>query len=68
MINLSKVALIGVYGTDSNRYALVRQPNGRFVKVSVGDQLDGGRVAAITGKELRYQKSGQMVALSMPKG
>jgi hypothetical protein len=46
----------------------VRQANGRFVKLSVGDWLDGGFVAAITEKELRYQKSGQMVALAMLKG
>ncbi len=68
MIDLSRITLIGLYGTSSNRYALVRQANGRFVKVSVGDSLDGGSVAAITENELRYQKGGQIVALKMPKG
>ncbi|MBO4169136.1 translation initiation factor 2 [Luteovulum azotoformans] len=67
-INLSKTNLIGVYGTSSNRYALVRQSNGRYVKLRVGDRLDGGVVAAITASELRYRKGSRMFALSMPKG
>jgi hypothetical protein len=66
-INLSKINLIGVYGTKSNRYALVRQANGRYKKVQVGDSIDGGRVAAIGTNELRYQKSGRMVSLKMPR-
>ena len=67
-INLSKVNLIGVYGTSSNRYAMVRQANGRFVKVEVGDRVDGGRVAAISDRELRYVKNGTTHTLEMPKG
>ncbi len=67
-INLSKVNLIGVYGTQSNRYALIRQTNGRYKKVKVGDNFDGGRIAAITASEVRYQKSGKMLTLALPKG
>lgn len=67
-INLSKVNLIGVYGSQANRYALIRQSNGRFKKVYVGDRFDGGMVAAITESELRYSKGGQMLALQMPNG
>lgn len=66
-INLSKVNLIGVYGTPSKRYALVRLSSGRYKKVSVGDSVDGGRVEAITASEVRYQKSGRLVALKMPR-
>ena len=65
-INLRDMNLIGVYGTSSDRYALVRNPNGRYVRVEVGDRLDGGRVAAITASELRYEKRGRMVVLSLP--
>ncbi len=65
-INLRDLNLIGVYGTSSDRYALVRNPNGRYVKVEVGDRLDGGRVAAITASELRYEKRGRMVVLALP--
>jgi hypothetical protein len=66
-INLSKVNLIGTYGTDSKRYALVRQANGRYKKVKVGDKIDGGTVKAITATEVRYQKGGKLVTLAMPK-
>ncbi len=67
-INLSKINLIGVYGPQSKRYALVRQANGRYKKVRVGDNIDGGRVQAITASEVRYQKGGRLVTLGMPKG
>lgn len=66
-INLSKINLIGTYGTDSRRYALVRQSNGKYKKVKVGDKIDGGTVKAITDTEVRYQKGGRLVSLKMPK-
>lgn len=66
-INLSRVNLIGVYGTPSNRRALVRLKNGRYQKVKVGDRFDGGRVSAIGDSELRYQKGNRNVVLKMPK-
>lgn len=65
-LNLSRINLIGVYGTQSNRYALIRQANGRYKKVTVGDRMDGGTVAAITATEVRYQKGGRLIALQMP--
>ncbi|WP_299042828.1 hypothetical protein [uncultured Tateyamaria sp.] len=67
-INLSRVNLIGVYGTPSNRRALVRLKNGRYQKVKVGDRFDGGRVSAIGDSELRYQKGNRNVVLKMPSG
>ncbi len=66
-INLSKINLIGVYGTPSKRYALIRLATGRYKKVSVGDTVDGGRVEAITASEVRYQKSGRLISLKMPR-
>ncbi|MFA3917719.1 hypothetical protein [Ruegeria hyattellae] len=67
-ISLRKISLIGIFGTTSNRRALVRMPNGRYKKVKVGDRISGGRVIAIGDSELRYQKSGRNVTLKMPKG
>ena len=67
-IALNRVSLVGVFGTPSNRRALVRLPNGRYEKVSVGNRLDGGRVTSIGEAELRYQKSGRTVTLKMPSG
>ncbi|MEL7300210.1 MAG: hypothetical protein AAFM92_07485 [Pseudomonadota bacterium] len=67
-INLRRVNLIGVYGTPSNRSALVRLANGRFVKVQVGDRVDGGRVSAIGESALRYVKGGRNITLALPTG
>lgn len=67
-IKLRQVNLIGVYGSPSNRRALVRLANGRYKKVTVGDRLDGGKVAAIGKSELRYVKKGRNITLQMPKG
>jgi len=58
-INLRSLNLIGIYGSASARRALVRLPSGRYVKVAVGDRLNGGKVTAITGNKLVYQKSGR---------
>ena len=66
-INLHKVNLIGVYGSPSKRRALVRLPSGRYVKVKVGDRVDGGKVAAIGENTLRYIKGGRNITLKMPK-
>jgi len=67
-IKLRDINLIGVYGKPSSRRALIRLSNGRYQKVAVGDQLDGGRVSAIGDNELRYNKRGRDVVLKMPRG
>lgn len=67
-INLGKINLIGVYGSSSDRRALVRLSNGKYVKVQVGDKLDGGQVAAISDDALRYVKRGKNVVLEVPQG
>ncbi|WP_166416031.1 hypothetical protein [Cochlodiniinecator piscidefendens] len=65
-INLRRISLIGIYGSTSNPQAMVRLRNGRYVRLSVGDRLDGGQVAAIGQDELRYVKRGRNVTLEMP--
>lgn len=67
-LNLDKTALIGIYGTPSNRYAMIRTAGGRYKKVTVGDRIDGGRIQAITASELRYQKGSRLVTLALPRG
>lgn len=64
---LDKTALIGVYGTPSARYAMIRTANGRYKKVKIGDSIDGGKVQAVTASEVRYQKGTRLVTLSLPK-
>jgi len=65
-IRLRQVNLIGVSGTNSDRQAIVRLPSGRFVRVEVGDRLDGGRVAAIGASTLQYVRNGRTVTLDIP--
>ncbi|MAQ84256.1 MAG: hypothetical protein CMH12_13600 [Maritimibacter sp.] len=67
-LRLNRVNLIGVYGSASNRRALVRLSSGRYVKVQVGDTVDGGRVAAIGDGQLVYTKGGRTITLDMPSG
>lgn len=67
-INMQRLNLIGVYGTPSNRRALIRLPSGRYKKVQVGDLVDGGKVVAIGESELRYQKGGRNMTLKIPSG
>ena len=68
VLRLNRLNLIGVYGGGSDRRALLRLPSGRFVKVQVGDRVDGGQVAAIGESELRYVKGGQNITLTIPSG
>ena len=65
-IRLREINLIGVYGRPSDRRALIRLANGRYVRVEVGDSLDGGRVTAIGDTALNYVKRGRTYALQVP--
>ena len=65
---MDQINLIGLYGAPNNRRALVRMPNGRFVKVGLGDRLDGGKVTAIGDGQLSYQKGSRTLVLKLLKG
>ncbi|NDV01970.1 hypothetical protein [Pseudoroseicyclus tamaricis] len=67
-INLRDINLIGVYGRPGDRRALVRLDNGRYVRVGVGDSLDGGQVTAIGDGALNYVKRGRTYALEVAEG
>lgn len=62
------INLIGVYGSETGRRAIVRLQSGRFVTVETGDRMDGGRVFAIGEGELSYVKGGRNHLLRMPRG
>ncbi|MGB0439941.1 MAG: hypothetical protein ACPGFC_07545, partial [Paracoccaceae bacterium] len=68
VVNLRKISLFGIFGKEGDQRAMVRLSNGTFVKVEVGDKLNGGRVAAINGKakELRYIRNGRTIVLKQP--
>lgn len=65
-INLREVNLIGIYGGSGDRRALIRMGNGRYLRVTVGDRLDGGRVTAISASALSYTKRGRAITLQVP--
>ena len=66
-ISLKVVNLIGVYGSSADRHALVRLASGKYLRLKVGDRVDGGQVAAIGEQELRYVKNGKNLILALPK-
>ncbi len=68
VMDLRAVNLIGVFGRPNDRRALVRLANGRYVRVGVGDSLDGGQVAAIGDNALNYVKRGQTITIAIPNG
>lgn len=65
-IRFQQINLVGVYGSAADRRALVRLPSGRFVKLQVGDRLDGGQVAQIGPDSLVYRKGSRNLSLQMP--
>ena len=65
-INLRDVNLIGVYGRPTDRRALIRLSNGRYVRVSVGDRFEGGQVTAIGDDALNYVVRGRTYLLQIP--
>jgi hypothetical protein len=65
VLNLRRINLIGVTGTSADRRALVRLPSGRFLRLGIGDRIDGGRVAAIGATTLQYIKNGRNITLDI---
>ena len=68
VLALNRLSLVGVFGAEGARRALIRLPSGRFEKVKVGDRLDGGRVRAIEDGRVIYVRGSRAVALEMPGG
>ena len=64
-MSAKKVVLLGVFGTPTSRYAMIRLPSGRVKKVKVGDTVDGGRIAAITADSVKYQKGNRIITLTL---
>lgn len=65
--NKRRMSLIGVYGTASNRRALVRLPSGRYVKVKRGQNLSGWKVSAIGESSVKITKGNRNQTLRLPK-
>ena len=46
-VSLPRTALIGIFGSEAAPGALIRNSDGTFARVTVGDRAAGGVVAAI---------------------
>ena len=66
-LSMRQLTLMGVFGAEGARRALIRLPSGRFEKVKVGDRIDGGQVAAIGDGRLIYVRGGRNYAIDMPR-
>jgi hypothetical protein len=65
-VNLSSVALIGVFGGESGRHALVRMPNGRVERVRPGDSVQGLRVASVGADSVSLRNGARETTLRLP--
>jgi len=65
-INLRKTNLLGIYGTEDNRTALIRLSGGRLLRVQRGQRFSGWTVVAITTNSVRVQKRNREEILRLP--
>lgn len=67
-VHLDRVALLGIFGTQSAPAALVREADGDTVRVNVGDRAAGGTVTAIGEDRLVVSRATGQKVLRLPKG
>ena len=67
-LRLDQLALIGTFGTEANRYALVRHASGRIRTVRRGETIDGRLVVAIDTGEVILSGGSRQDRLTMPGG
>ncbi len=67
-VNLARrgVTLIGVFGPESDRYAMVRLSNGSVQRIKAGDQVQGAHVAAVGASTVQFANNGRTTTLAMP--
>ena len=67
-IRLDQLVLIGVFGTEEERRAMVRHASGRIETVTMGGRVGGRRVVAIDTDAVLLQTSSGTTRLAMPAG
>ncbi|MFD0978487.1 hypothetical protein [Tropicimonas aquimaris] len=65
-ISLNQLALIGVFGTETDRRALLRQSSGRIVRVQPGQRVGGATIVGIGASELILKSGSGTRKLEMP--
>ncbi|WP_238366183.1 hypothetical protein [Mesobacterium pallidum] len=58
--------LLGTFGSDSDRLALLRLPNGRVAQVKTGDKVSGDLVVAIADETLTLSRGGRARQIAIP--
>ncbi|WP_141101966.1 hypothetical protein [Oceanicola sp. 22II-s10i] len=58
--------VLGVFGSDASRSALLRLPNGRTLTVHVGDKVTGAPVVAIADDSIVIASAGIAKRLTIP--
>ncbi len=66
-VNLPRVALIGIFGSEADPRALIRRPNGKIDRVAVGDTAAGGIVTAIGADKVVITQRGDTKVLQLPQ-
>jgi type IV pilus biogenesis protein PilP len=66
-ISRGNMALIGVFGSEGGRHALVRLPNGAIQRVRAGDSVQGVQVAAVGSDSVRLTGRGRDTLLKLPE-
>ena len=64
---LDRLALIGIFGTDTARAALIRDRNGTVQRVTVGDKVANRTVTAIGEDRVILTRGNQSSMLSLPE-
>lgn len=67
-LHLRSLTLIGIVGPTATPSALLRQKDGRILKLDVGDSSPVGTLAAIDHNSVRLSRNGRIKTLSLPQG
>jgi hypothetical protein len=60
------LTLIGVFGTSSQRHALIRLPGGSVQRVRAGESVGGVQIAAVGQDSVRFRAGGREGVLRLP--
>lgn len=60
-----RLSLVAVMGSKTSRRAILREANGRTRRVEPGDRIDGMRVVAIGSDNVRLERRGRSLVVSM---
>ena len=67
-VKLDELALIGTFGTDDARRAMVRHASGRIETVKPGERVAGSKVVGISSDKIVLKSGSRTRELAMPSG